>query len=162
MEKKIYFSYGSEAKEGFIPQVPMTTSILINDSVDEIYGHCVIEKVPNLIAFIDECHRLLRPGGKASFTSPHYASIEAWASPLVIRGVGDYSLNFASKEWRETNKYTEASVLSDFEVSGSFTIEETLSHRAEEARNFFLKHYNNVVRLVHFTLTKKQLVVAPP
>lgn len=155
MEKKIYFTYSNEQKEGFVPQVPMTTSILTNESVDEIFGDLVIEKVPDLIAFIEECYRILRPGGKATFASPHYTNAKAWASPLNKRGVSEFTLNFASKDWRDANKYGEAQVVANFEVQGSFALEEGFMQRSEDARQFFMKHYNNVAQAVLLSLTKK-------
>lgn len=152
---KILFSYSNDIKEGFTPQVPMTTSILTDGSVEEIEGLNVLEKVPALIAFIEECYRLLVPGGKCTFTSPLYASTSAWASPLTVRGMSESSLNFADKQWREQYKFSEAQVMCDFAVSGSFAIMQDVMQRSEEVRAFWVNKYNNVAQSIIYTLLKR-------
>ena len=152
---KIYFTFGSDLKEGFVPQVPMTTSILADESVDEIVGDYVIEKVPDLVAFIDECYRLLRPGAKATLTAYHFANTLAWTSPLVRRGISETSLNFASKDWREASKFSDCFVKANFEVNGSFAVDQESQNRSDEAKSFWVKRYLNVAHQVIFTLTKK-------
>lgn len=155
MEKKIYFTYSADTKDGFIPQVPMTTSILTDASVAEIEGKNVLEKVPSLADFIEEVYRLLVPGGKATFTSPYYTTVAAWESPLTKRAISERSLNFASKEWRDTNKFIEVPMTANFEVNGQFAIEESCMQRSDEVRGFWLSRYNNVAQAVLLSLTKK-------
>ena len=152
---KIYFTFGNESREGFESRVPSPPSPEANDSVEEIQGEGILERVPNLILFIDDCYRILKPGGVATFSASHYGSAKAWASPLAIRGISEASLNFANKDWREQNKYTEATVLSNFEVGGSFACEESAMQRCEEARQFWMSRYLNVAQAILFTLTKK-------
>ena len=155
VEKKIYFTYGAESKDGFITQLPMTTSILEKETVTEIYGQEVLEKVPDLVAFIEECYRLLKPGGTATFSSCYFNTARAWISPRVVRGIGEFSLNFADKQWREANKFSELQVIADFEVKGNFAIEETFMTRSDDARQWFVRYYGNVVQTVLFVLTKR-------
>lgn len=152
---KIYFSYGSEIREGYESTLPSITSHLSNDSIEEIQGQDVLEKVPSLIRFIEECYRILKPEGKAIFSSPIYSSTKAWSSPLAIRGISEYTLNFSSKDWREQNKYTEAMILANFEVNGQVAIEQSYMQRSDEARAFGVKCYNNIAQALLFTLTKK-------
>ncbi len=154
---KIYFTYGTETREDFgslHPSAINTTNIEPN-SIDEIQGQDVLEKVPNLIFFIEECYRILKPEAKAIFSSPHFASAAAWRSPLTIRAIGEQSLNFSSKSWREEAKYTESVVNCDFEVQGSFALEQDVMNRSEEARQFWMRRYVNVAQAVMFTLIKK-------
>lgn len=152
---KIYFDYREKTREGFETKLPMGTYQLANESVAEIQGENVLEKIPNLIAFIDECYRLLPTGGTAIFSAPHFAHANSWASPLNVRGIAETSLNFASKDWREQTQYTEATVLANFEVQVSFAVEEAISARAEEVRTFWMHRYLNVAQAILFTLTKK-------
>ena len=152
---KIYFSFGSETREDFGTLHPSATANIEADSIEEIQGQDVLEKVPNLISFIEECYRILKPGAKAIFSSPHFVNVAAWRSPLTIRGIGEQSLNFSDKKWREETKYTEASVSCDFEVQGSFALEQDVMNRSEEARQFWMRRYVNVAQAVMFTLIKK-------
>lgn len=153
---KVYFTYDTTEKEGFTCLTPSPMVPLNADSVDEIEGN-VIEKVPDLTEFIQECYRILRVGGTAKFTAPYYTSALAWGSPLNVRGISEATLNFASKDWRVQNKYSEATITCDFEVIGNFAVDANYTQRADEVKSFWLKHYNNVAQAVIFTLTKKAL-----
>lgn len=154
MTERLLFTYENKTKEGYTSIVPLQTSHLTADTILEIEGYDVLEKVENFIAFLDDCYRLLLPGSKASFTSPHYASSQAWQSPLNKRAISEKSLNFASKAWREANKYTEASVICDFTVTGSFAMEEAVLQRSDEARAFWMTRYTNVAQAIMFELVK--------
>ncbi|OQB10447.1 MAG: hypothetical protein BWY21_00368 [Parcubacteria group bacterium ADurb.Bin216] len=153
---KLYFSYGLEEREGFVTANPEDLSFYENESIEEIQGQDVLEKVPDLIYFIDECYRILKPGSKCVFSSQHFANSGAWRSPLTKRGISEQSLNFASKEWREQFKFTEAEVSADFEVLGSFAIEQDVLQRNEETRAFWMRRYLNIANCVFFTLNKKE------
>lgn len=151
---KIYFTYGTETREGHESRVPLMTSDIADNSVEEIAAENILEKLADLIPFINECYRLLPTGGLAKFSSQHYASASAWQSPLTKRGISERSLNFASKAWREQNKFTESSVLANFDVNGQFCVEERCLARSDDARAFWLERYLNVAQAVLFTLTK--------
>lgn len=153
---KLFFTYTNEVREGYESKVPLKTSDLENDSVDEIIGDYVLEKVSNLTLFIEECYRIIRKGGVVTFTSPYFSSSKAWVSPLTVRALSELSLNFADKNWREANKFSEVQIIADFEVVGSFAIEESGMQRAEEVRRFWMDKYLNVVQAVIFKLTKRQ------
>lgn len=152
---KIYFTFANDQREGYEAKVPLTTADIPAESVEDIQGQNVLERLPRLQDFIEECYRLLKPGGVAIFSAPHFGSSHAWQSPLNIRGISELSLNFASKSWREQNKYSDTIVTCDFEVAGSFAVEQSFSCRSDEFRGFAMKHYNNVAQAILFTLTKK-------
>lgn len=152
---KILFTYGSNTKEGFTPYVPGTTDLLVHESVEEIAAEDVIGKVPNLIKFVEECYRLLRPEGKLTCSAPHYSSSLAWTSPLTVRGIAESSLNFASKDWREQSKFTDATINANFEVAGNFVVDQETLARSDDAKQFWMKRYSNVVQSVILCLTKK-------
>ena len=152
---KIFVTYGTGTKEEFETKTPTGIQPLENESVEEIYAESVIEKVPNLISFVEDIYRVLRPGGKATLTSPHFCHVNSWASPLTIRGIGETSLNFASKEWRDAAKFTEANIIANFEVLGQFVVDQETLARSDEAKNFWIKRYTNVAQSIIFTLNKK-------
>lgn len=152
---KIHFNYGTGLKDGLTSTKPGTTAVIADGVVEEITGDYVLEKVPDLVEFIKECYRLLPTGGKASFTAHYYAGVNAWASPLNRRGISETSLNFASKDWRTANNFTDVIFDVDFEVVGNFATDASIASRADEVKNFWLNKYLNVVQLVVFNLTKK-------
>ena len=154
---KILFTYNDEIKEGFESKNPNYIKEIETESVDAIEGNSVLEKIPDLVSFIDECYRILKFEAKASFTSAYYASIRARMSPLNIRGLSEYSLNFAQRKWREDNKYTEAVIKADFEVAAQFLLEEAIMLRSEAARVCQMKQYNNIIQAIMFNLTKTKL-----
>lgn len=151
---KIHFTYSSEPKEGFDLHSPDVFADLQNDSVDEISADCA-HQVPDLIKFIDECYRVLKLDAKVILTCPHFTSMKAWISPLTKRALCEGSLNFCSKDWREKTKYTEATVLSNFEVAGDFAVADMAQLRSAETKGFWLQRYNNVIEALVLTLTKK-------
>jgi len=156
-DMKIYLSFGREEKEGYEKKNVADLPQLQDESVEEIQALEVIEKVGSLIDFICECYRVLKPEGKAIFTSQYYTSIGAWKHPANRRGISEQSLNFADKNWREANNFYCGSLKDcDFEVIGSFAMEQDLMARADDARAFWMRRYCNVVQAIMFTLTKKK------
>lgn len=155
---KLHFSYNNEQKDGFETRHPGEISILTTpESVDEISGSDVLEKVPNLIWFINTCHHILKPGGIATFSAPYYASGRAWASPLTVRGLSETSLNFSNKQWREDNKWVEAESDANFVVQVQFAVDQAAAIRSEESKTFWMNKFNNVVQVMVYTLTKTPL-----
>jgi SAM-dependent methyltransferase len=47
-------------------------------SVDEIFTHHVIDHLDDPTAFLRECHRILKKGGKAIIIVPHFTSASAY------------------------------------------------------------------------------------
>lgn len=152
---KLYLTYSEKTRDGFTSTVPSALETLKDESVEEIQGEEIIERVPDLIKFVEQCYRVLVPEGKLILSSPYFASSAAWASPFAIRGVSEKTLNFASKNWREQSKWSDAFVRANFEVSGSFAVEESVSHRAEDVRQFWMSRYLNVAQAVVLQLVKK-------
>lgn len=146
-----------EKKEGFDTLAPGSTALVPSDSVDEIEATGVIEKVPNVVSFIEECYRLLKLGAKMTVNSAHFSSSLAWASPLNVRGVSEASLNFASKDWRKQAAYSEAPIQCNFEIAANFAVENSCAQRSDDARMFWMQRFNNVVQAVILTLIKKEL-----
>jgi len=153
--QKLYLTYSEKTRDGFTSILPEGLKAIEAETVEEIQGEEVVEKIQDLVSFIEDCYRVLVKEGKMTLSSPYYASARAWASPLAIRGVSEMTLNFASKDWREANKWTEKFVKANFEVAGSFAVEESVSHRAEEVRQFWMNKYLNVAQAVILVLTKK-------
>jgi len=156
VSNKIHLTYGNDKKEGFEERLPDALAAMPDESVDEINGHDVLEKVPNLHQFLEHCYRVLRWDGVCNFSSTYFASSEAFSSPLSKRGISELSLNFANKAWREANNYSELDVIANFEIVGNFAIEDKVMCRAVEVRTHWTTHYQNVVKRIIFTLTKKK------
>ena len=151
---KIHFTYSTEPKEGFELRVPGVDVGTGYDSVDEISGDS-LHQVADLQNFIEYCYRILKKDCRAQFTAPHYSHAKAYESPLTKRQLSESSLQFASKDWRVANKYTECDIIADFLVEAQFAITDMAQLRNDEVKNFWAFRYNNVVEAILFTLTKK-------
>lgn len=158
---KLYFTYGQDEREGFERVHPseLWDNRLVDDSsVDEIQGQALLEMLPEntYVKFFELCHRILKPEATAAFSVPHFASTRAWQSPFTKRAFSETSLSFLSKEWRKSAGFA-SPINANFDVAASFAIEETYLNRSDAAREFGMKHYNNIVLAILFTLTKRPL-----
>lgn len=56
-------------------------------TVDRLYAVHVLEHVPDMLALLDECHRVLRPGGLLHVLCPDRRHVNAYADPTHVRYV---------------------------------------------------------------------------
>lgn len=152
-QKRVYFSFGPEEKEGFEKYSCLDTSRFNDNSIDEIAGSFVLERVFDLVAFIKEMHRILKPGAKAIFCSTYFAASEAYTDPRNLRKLSEFSLNFASKKWREANKF-DLEIDFDFEVLTGLAVDPFFQLRSTEVQQWAMFRHLNGAKTVHFTLTK--------
>lgn len=71
---------------------------------------------PTIIAFIEECHRILKPGGTLWIQTPRHDALFMWTDPTHVRGFTEESMDFFDKTTdfgKSTGFYSKA----DFEVS---------------------------------------------
>lgn len=69
---------------------------------DEILARDVLEHMPPFnaknestpIKFVEECHRILQPGGKLFMTMPHWQSKNLWIDPTHVRGYDEKSFDY--------------------------------------------------------------------
>ena len=110
-----------------------------------------------LIKFMDEVYRILKPGGKIKIISPYYTSMRCWQDPTHVRAINEASWFYFNKNWRDVNKLDHYGVKSDFDFTYGYDISTTWANRNEEAKNFAILHYNNVINDIHVLLTKKEI-----
>jgi SAM-dependent methyltransferase len=126
-----------------------------SDSVDEIVCNHFVEHVGDLIKFMDEIYRIMKPGSKATITAPYYSSMRAWQDPTHVRAISECSFLYYNKEWRKNNKLDHYPINCDFDFSYGYNINYPWNMRSEESRNFAITHYINVVSDIIVTLVKK-------
>lgn len=56
-----------------------------DDSVDQIFAVHVLEHLTDYLRLVDECHRVLRPGGVLHVLSPWWRHVNAVADPTHLR-----------------------------------------------------------------------------
>jgi len=126
-----------------------------SDSVEDIVCNHYVEHTPDLIKFMDEVYRILKPGGKIKVISPYYNSVRCWQDPTHLRAISEASFLYFNKQWRDTNKLDHYNIKSDFDYTYGYDMAVEWANRSEEARNFAIKHYMNVINDIHVVLTKR-------
>ena len=123
---------------------------LEDESVDEVFSAHFIEHLDGFERrkFMEEIWRILTPYGKVKFVHPYYKS---------VRAIQDYSHKFPpiaensyfywNRKWITDNKLEHYNIKCDFEVKNIFYIwqDGAWANKAEEARNFAIDKYWNVV-----------------
>jgi SAM-dependent methyltransferase len=130
---------------------------------DEIFCSHFIEHIPmeyingkdKLFAFIDECYRILKKGGKLTLIFPNALSIRAFQDPTHRRFIPATTAYYFNKEWRNANKLDHYNVECDFDFIIGESVNGNWQIRSNDAKQFAGQHYWNVVDDLHFILTKK-------
>lgn len=63
-------------------------------SVAELYSSHFVEHVGDLVAFMNEAHRVLVPGGKLTIRHPYQFSVWAWQDPTHRRALNEYTWSY--------------------------------------------------------------------
>ena len=79
-----------------------------DDEFDEVIGLHVVEHVPDPMGFVQELHRITKPGGTIRLVCPHYTN-PAWASDLTHRNhISSYSFQYFQENRQIFDFYTSA------------------------------------------------------
>lgn len=52
---------------------------------DKVIASHIIEHVSDMVLFMKEIHRILKPGGELVVYTPHFSSVNSWTDPTHIR-----------------------------------------------------------------------------
>jgi SAM-dependent methyltransferase len=165
---KLNLACGQQRQEGFIgiDKVKTEATDIVHDlddipwplddnSVDEILCSHYIEHTKDLIKFVDEMHRIMKQGAKATIIAPYYASMRAFQDPTHVRGICESTFLYFNKGWRDANKLDHYQIVSDFDFTYGYQVSPEWATRSEDARVFAMKHYINVINDIHVILTKR-------
>lgn len=128
-----------------------------NNSVDEIFSSHFIEHITGrqMMCFMDEIYRILKPNATATFIAPYYTSMRAIQDPTHVQFISEANFLYYNKQWRDTNKLDHYGIKCDFDYSYAYHMDPYWAMREESARAFAIKHYSNVVNDITITLVKK-------
>lgn len=159
---------GQSKREGFVgidvvraPGVDIVHDLesypwpLRDGSVSEIHCSHYVEHVQLLHKFMDECHRVLVPGGKMFVACPYYTSMRSMQDPFHVRPISEATFLYYNKAWRDANRLDHYPIRADFDFQYGYVMAPDWATRSEEARQFAIRHYFNVVSDIHVTLTKR-------
>ncbi len=72
-----------------------------DSSVEALRSSHFVEHVTDLVGFVNECHRVLVPGGELLVICPYQYSVGAWQDPTHVRAINESTFNYFSAEWRQ-------------------------------------------------------------
>lgn len=126
-----------------------------SNSADDIVCNHYVEHVTDLMQFMNEVYRILKPGGKVKFVAPYYTSMRCWQDPTHKHAISESSFLYYNKEWRTVNKLDHYPIVADFDYTYGYDMDSMWANRSDEARAFAIKHYWNIVNDIHVVMTKK-------
>lgn len=130
-----------------------------DESVDAIFASHFVEHLDGFerMKFMDECHRILKPGGKMRLVHPYYKSVRAVQDPThKWPPISENSYFYWDKNWREQNKLDHYPIKCDFEFNIYYTWQDpTVPNKNEETRFFMIDKYWNVVADMVVDMTKR-------
>ena len=122
-----------------------------DESFDEVHMLDVIEHLNEVIPVMNECHRLLKPGGKLFIRVVYWNHKYAWSDPTHVRAFSEVSFEFFVGDRRDyytKKQFRELEI--DYIYSGralKWIKSKKLAHK--------LGHYIcNVIQGMNVTLTK--------
>lgn len=132
-----------------------------DNSVEEVNCSHFFEHVPAKIRpkFMDELYRVMSPGAKAQFVTPHYTSVRATQDfSHEWPPISQNSYLYFNKGWREQNKLTHGhyEMACDFDFTYGYSINANWVARNDEARAFAITNYHDSVDDLHVTLVSRK------
>jgi SAM-dependent methyltransferase len=108
------------------------------------------------IHFVNELHRVLKPGAKAFVVTPHWASTRAYGD-LTHQWppVSEFWFFYLSKEWRAANAPHNDGYTCDFEVTWGYSMHQGLTARNQEFQMNALQWYKEAAQDTVATFTKR-------
>jgi cyclopropane fatty-acyl-phospholipid synthase-like methyltransferase len=108
-----------------------------------------------LLAFFDECHRILKPKGRMFVVVPAARSDGAFQDPTHRRFINQYTFSYLSAENRKAMKLEHYIARCDFEFNAQPVGPAEFSVLCEEAQRRRFHHEWNTILEWHVSLTKK-------
>jgi predicted SAM-dependent methyltransferase len=116
-----------------------------NDSIDGLYASHYLEHTLDLIAFMNECHRILKKGCALHTVSPYYTSMRCWQDPTHVRALCEKTAHYFNKAIRDGGGLNHYPITADFNFTYAFLLEPEWQNKTDEEKQFAHNHYMNVV-----------------
>lgn len=129
-----------------------------DNSVKEAYVSHYAEHTKDLMKFMNEIYRICEDGAKVTILGPYYTSIRCWQDPTHTRALSEATWFYYQKPWREANRLAHYPITCDYEVTNMILFfNEPWNQKSEEAKQFAIKHYWNVVNDILVELKVKKI-----
>lgn len=124
-----------------------------DNSCEELVITNYLEHTKDFFKFMDEVWRICQNGAIVKITSPYYTSIRAWQDPTHTRTISEATFLYVNQAWLKREKLDHYPVKANFEVVNMHTyINEPWNTKSDEAKQFAMKHYWNVVSDIYVEL----------
>ena len=174
---KLDLGCGKNKKEGFtgvdrrsFPGVDVVMELTgkwqwKDSSVEEIHMSHTLEHFTGLerVHVMNEMWRVLRPDGKATIITPHWASNRAYGDfTHQWPPVAEMFFYYLSKKWRAENapdndfEWNPLGYKCDFEATWGYGMRQDLLARSVEYQQFAMSNYKESILDMHATLVAKK------
>ena len=124
---------------------------------DEVFCSHFIEHVVDLIAFMNEVWRVMKPGGQATFVAPYYTSVWAIQDPTHKRSISEQTFLYFNREWREANRLQHYPIVADFKIEKiERVVTPAFADKTPDEITFAATHYWNVINEITVVLKKPE------
>jgi predicted SAM-dependent methyltransferase len=114
--------------------------------VEEAFCSHVVEHVGDLIAFMNEVHRVLAKDALIRIVHPYCKSQRAFQDPTHVRFIPEATWSYFNAQWREANRLDHYPIDCDFEITSiSAVFADPWQLRSQDAQQFAMRHYWDVV-----------------
>lgn len=120
-----------------------------DDSVDRVCSVHYVEHVTDLIGFMNELWRILKPNGEALIVHPYAWSNRAWQDPTHVRALNEDSWRYYNAEERRMMGVDHYPIVANFDI---VKINFVLAAGMERATMNDIRHRVNVVDDLHVEL----------
>ena len=103
---------------------------------------------------MNEMWRVMKWDAILTIIVPHVECSVAFQDPTHKTAVSEMSFLYYNKEWRVANKLDHYPLSCNFNYTYGYSFHPNWATRSEEARNFALIHYINVVTDIQVVMTK--------
>lgn len=127
-------------------------------SVDEAHSSHFLEHLTGMqrAYFFNELHRVLKPGGKATIITPHWASNRAYGDVThQWPPVSEMFYFYLRKEWRDANAPHNDFYTCDFDVTWGYSLHPEVATRNQEYQGFAMNFYKEACQDLIATVTRR-------
>lgn len=126
-------------------------------SVEEVHCSHFVEHLTasERIHFVNELHRVMIPGAKATLITPHWASCRAYGD-LTHQWppVSEFWFYYLSKKWRTDNAPHNDEYTCDFDATWGYSMHGAVVVRNQDFQNFAMQFYKEAAQDIIATLTR--------
>lgn len=126
-----------------------------DNSIDELFCSHFIEHTADLVAFINEVWRVMKPNATVQFVAPYYTSVRAFQDPTHKRFISEQLFLYFDREWRQINGLWHYPLICDLKIEEvTRSLNQAFQNRSAEDVAFAAMHYWNVIDDISVTLRK--------